>query len=310
MTTILFKGDSESSQSWQQAMLTAMPAVDFRIWPHYGSPQDIEFLLLWGMPDQDFRSFPNLRAVFSLGAGVDHLLGDDSLPRGVPIVRLVDDDLTTGMSEYILLNVLRFQRLDPIYRSQQRRQKWLRHTPPSAAETRVGILGLGELGRDAALKLAALGYNVAGWSRTPKDIAGIETFTGDDGLQAHLRRTRILVCLLPLTEQTRGILNLQVFRSLEDDAFLINAGRGGHLIEQDLLTALDTGVLAGAALDVFDVEPLPPGHAFWRHPRLILTPHVASLTNPRSASSRISESILRIERGETLKHVVDLGRGY
>jgi glyoxylate/hydroxypyruvate reductase A len=226
------------------------------------------------------------------------------------VVRLVDRALTQGMSEYVLYWVIHYHRRMGDYADMVARKQWANLLQADTRLRRVGILGLGELGTDAARKLVALEFDVAGWSRSPKDIDGVESFTGEAGLAPFLARTEILACLLPLTPETEGIINRDTLAALPEGAVVINSARGGHVVEDDLLAALDSGHIAGATLDVFRTEPLPAEHPFWGHPKVTVTPHMASLTVPHSAAQWIAENIRRIERGEAPLNVVDLKTGY
>jgi glyoxylate/hydroxypyruvate reductase A len=257
------------------------------------------------------RAYPNLKAIFSLGAGVDHLFRDADLPAGVPVVRLVDKALTRNMTEYVVHWVLHYHRGFPQYAELQRRGEWRALPVPDPPERkRVGIMGLGVLGGDVARALLGLGFTVAGWSRTPKQIDGVESFAGDAGLVPFLSRLHNLVCLLPLTPETEGIIDRQTLSALPPGAFVINVARGGHLVEEDLLAALDAGHIAGATLDVFRTEPLPEDHPFWHHPRVVVTPHVASQTDPRSAADEVAANIRRIRAGQPPINIADPTRGY
>ncbi len=287
-----------------------MPELAVRVWPDVGDPEEIEYALIWTPIGDVLHSLPNLKIVFSLGAGVDHLLREDGLRRDVPIVRMVDPALTEGMSEYLLYHVLRYHRRMPDYAAQQGQRRWRQLPQVVARERRIGIMGLGVMGADAAGKLAALDFTVAGWSRTPKSLAGIRCFHGESQLQDFLHGTEILICLLPLTPQTRAIINRQTLAALPRGAYIINVARGAHVDEEDLLTALDAGHIAGATLDVFADEPLPGDHRLWTHPAVTVTPHIASLTNPGTAAAHIVANIRRHRRGEPLSDVVDWERGY
>jgi len=225
-------------------------------------------------------------------------------------MRLVDPYMTDGMSEYVALSVLRLHRQDLDYLAQQRTQVWEEREQKNACERPVGILGFGTLGQDAGRKLRALGFPVAGWSRSAKEVAGFITYAGADGLDALLARSEILVCLLPLTTATEGILNAGLFARLPQGAGLVNAGRGGHLVESDLIPALDSGQLSGAVLDVFREEPLPKGHRFWSDPRIIVTPHIAAETHPPTAAAIIGDAIRRFAKGEPVANLIDLAKGY
>lgn len=295
-----------------QALLPEMPIVVL------GEPFDrraVHYVASWKHPVGSLTGLPNLAAIFSLGAGVDFLFADDKLP-SAPIARVVDPDLTTRMSEYVVLHCLVFLRQQRRYDRQQRERLWDDdRNQPAARSVRVGVMGLGELGRDAARKLQLIGFDVAGWSRSPKAIDGLTTFSGEDGLKAFLARTDILVCLVPLTPDTRGIINAELLAGLAQDGrlggpFLINAGRGGLQVADDIVAALDAGTLKGATLDVFETEPLPSNSPFWDHPAVTVTPHNSAMSEPEAIASAITAQIRRLEAGEPLQNVVDPARGY
>jgi len=307
---LIFYSESDRYDAWRDALHAAVPDLEFRPWEEPGDPADIEFALVWLPPQGALRQFPNLKAILNLGAGVDALLKDPTLPDGVPVVRMVDDDLAICMAEYVLLHVLRYHREQPALDAQQRAHDWRMIASPAAMHRRVGILGLGAMGGEAARLLVGAGFDVAGWSRRPKDLPGVQSFHGEVGRAAFLARSEILVCLLPLTPETEGILDRDLFQALPAGAYLINAGRGGHQVESDILAALDSGQLAGATLDVFREEPLPTASPFWDHPKVTVTPHNASITNPQSAVRHVCESIRRVRAGEPLRNVVDPDLGY
>ena len=307
---ILFRSTPAATARWRPLLAELMPEHEFRFWPEIGDPVDIEYAMVWHPPPGLLASFPNLKLICGLGAGIDHLLRDPDLPRHVPIMRLVDPYMTDAMSEYVALSVLRLHRQDLDYLAQQRAQAWEERDQKNAAERQVGILGFGTLGQDAGRKLRALGFPVAGWSRSAKEVAGFPTYAGAEGLDALLKRSEILVALLPLTASTQGILNAGLFARLPNGAGLVNAGRGGHLVETDLIPALDSGQLSGAVLDVFRDEPLPKGHPFWSHPRIIVTPHIAAETHPPTAGAIIGDAIRRFSKGLPVDNLVDLAKGY
>lgn len=300
---------------WEAHLRALAPERDIRVWPdRVGDPADIAYACVWKAPPGVLATLPNLQAIFSLGAGVDHLTADTSLP-DVPIVRIVDRDLTLRMTEYIVLHVLMIHRRQHLYDRQQRERVWRDHDQPAANDVAVGVMGLGALGGAAAKALQQIGFNVAGWSRTRRHIAGIASFHGPSGLDAFLARTEILVVLLPLTSATEGILNLDLFGKLRRSgalggAHLINAGRGHLQIDDDIVAALDRGLLASATLDVFPVEPLPPGSPLWTHPRVTITPHNAATSNAKALTDNVMRQIARIEAGLALQHVVERRRGY
>jgi glyoxylate/hydroxypyruvate reductase A len=226
-------------------------------------------------------------------------------------VRFVDRSLSREMAQYVVMHTLMFHRRQRVFDALQGLAKWRQMIPPRATtDTRIGILGLGEIGTMAAERLRDLDFKVAGWSRSKKHVDGIESFAGTDAMRAFLARTDILICLLPLTPETRGILNKDTFAALPDGAFVINVARGGHLIEGDLLAAIDSGHLAGAVLDVFQTEPLPVESPLWTHPKITVTPHVAAISEPRAMARIVADGIERAESGKPLENVVDLTRGY
>jgi len=297
-------------QLWRKAFEAALGPVDFRTLNDLGDKADIEVALAWKPPSGLIASFPNVRLIVSLGMGVDHLLADDRLPPGVPIVRIMDDGLVGQMSEYAIYWALRHHRDIDKYAASQRARQWKPQDFVDTIHRRIGILGLGTIGQDTAAKFAALGFPTAGWSRTQKTLPGIKTFHGSDGLAQVLAQSDILIDVLPLTRDTRGLLDAKAFAMLPKGAYFINMARGGHVVDEALLAALDSGHLAGATLDVFNVEPLPADHAYWSHPKVHVTPHIAGATNPRTASPGVIENIRRLRAGQPLIHTIDPAAGY
>lgn len=302
-------------EDWRERFKALLPEMPIVI---LGEPFDrraVHYVASWKHPEGSLSGLPNLAAIFSLGAGVDHLFADARLPEA-PIARVVDPDLTTRMSEYVVLHCLAILRQQKRYDRQQQSGLWEDdRNQPAARSVRVGIMGLGELGLDAATKLRAMGFDVAGWSRSPKSIEGMKTFAGAEGMPAFLARTDILVSLLPLTPETRGTINATLLAGLAQDGrlggpFLVNAGRGGLQVEADILAALESGTLKGAALDVFETEPLPTDSPLWTHPAVTVTPHNAAMSEPQAIASLIAAQIRRLEAGEPLEHGVDPARGY
>jgi glyoxylate/hydroxypyruvate reductase A len=294
------------------ALLPDIPIVTL------GEPFDrraVHYVASWKHPEGSLAGLPNLAAIFSLGAGVDFLFADERLP-DAPIARVVDPDLTTRMSEYIVLHCLIYLRQQRRYDRQKLAGIWDDdRNQPAARSVRVGIMGLGELGLDAARKLQVMGFDVAGWSRSPKTVEGLATFAGGDGMAEFLARTDILVSLLPLTDETRGMINATLLAGLAQDGrlggpFLINAGRGGLQVEADIMAALEAGTLKGATLDVFETEPLPTDSPLWSHPAITITPHNAAMSEPEAIAGQIAAQIRRLEAGERLENVVDPKRGY
>jgi glyoxylate/hydroxypyruvate reductase A len=310
---VLYNGPGDAPaeiDAWRGYLKACDPGIDFRVWPDTGPLAEIDYCLAWMSKPGDLARYPNLKAIFWLGAGVDHLLKDRELPRHVPIVRLVDPGLTAGMTEYVLQHVLRYHLRQPEFDAFQRQGLWRKLDIPLAKDRRVGLMGLGVLGRDAAAKLVDLGFAVAAWSASPKTMADVACFHGDEQLMAFLGRTEILVCLLPLTPATAGIINARTLAALPRGACVINAARGGHVVDADLVAALDRGHIAHATLDVFTEEPLPVEHAFWRHPQITLTPHVASQTIAETASQVVIEGLKAVRAGRLPANVVDLQKGY
>jgi glyoxylate/hydroxypyruvate reductase A len=315
MSAILLAVNGPQAGEWHKELRAHVKGRGLRVWPEdVGEPQEIAYACVWNPPHGLLAGFPNLKAIVNLGAGVDHLLADPALPQ-VPLARVAHADLTERVTEYAVLHVLMHHRRQGLYDSQQRGRIWRTHDQPAASEVSVGIMGLGTIGSHAAGALASLGFRVAGWSRTPKNLPGIETFHGNAGLDAFLARTEILVCLLPRTHETEGMLNLTLFRKLKCDgpaggAFLVNAGRGRLQMDADIVTALDDGVLAGATLDVFQHEPLPPESPLWTHPKVTITPHNAGDISPRVFAPNVIAQVERFERGLPLENAVDRSRGY
>ena len=295
---------------WRDTLAELLPAETVHLWPDGGDPAAVEFTVTWRHPRGLLSTFPNLKAMLSMGAGVDHLVSDPDLPEGVPVVRLVDPVLENDMTQHVLHWVIRYHRHYHRYPVQQAEARWERLRWPEAASRTVGIMGLGRLGRAAARSLAELGFPVVGWRRTGKAVPGVETLTGARTLTGFLARSQILVCLLPLTAETRGILDARALAALPRGAFLVNPARGGHVVDADLVAALDEGRLERASLDVFNEEPLPPESPLWRHPAIDVTPHVAGWISPRSACRALAATIRAARAGRPLAHVVDRGSGY
>jgi glyoxylate/hydroxypyruvate reductase A len=291
------------------ALRRELPDTVVRDWNDQGDKSDVNYAVVWNPPKGELKTFPNLKCVFSMFAGIEHMMQDPELP-DVPISHLIDNALTQGMTEYVVHNVLLHHRRRREFDEQQKQKLWKGLSIPPASARHVGIMGFGALGSDAARALLALDFNIAAWSRTPKSMAGVTSFHGSEGLSAFLAQTEILVCLLPLTPATTGILNHDFFSKLPKGAYLINAGRGGSQVEEDILSALFSGQLAGVSLDVFETEPLPNEHPFWDHPKVIITPHNASRTDTDSSARTIAANIIRFEAGKSVHGLVDRTRGY
>jgi glyoxylate/hydroxypyruvate reductase A len=308
--TILFYNPADDPQPWREAFARELPHLAFRVWPDTGSAHEVRYALVWKPPPGFFAQFPNLRAILALGAGVDPIPTDPELPRGVPLVRLVDVGFPAQMAEYAVYAVLRFQRRMGELEALQRQARWVQLDPFLARDFPVGVMGLGVIGRVVAQRLAGLGYAVAGWARTPRRLDAVETFSGPESFERFLSRSRVVVNVLPLTPQTENILDARAFAAMPRGSYVVNIGRGAHLVDQDLIDALDRRQLEGAFLDVFREEPLPASHPFWRHPKIMITPHVAAPTVGSEVQAQVIDNIRRLERGDPPMGIVDLARGY
>ena len=307
---LLFISEDDSPSDWRDALTSLEPELEFRKWPDLGQSSEIEVALVWKHPRGALRDLPNLKLVQSLGAGVDHILLDPELPKNVPVARLIDTELTRQMVEYVIVAVLsRHRRINELRRAQLPRESQVVQPVP-VCRSRIGLLGLGQISRAASKVLLDLGFTVAAWTRTPRSVEGITGHHGPEGFTAILKTSDILVCLLPLTPETDGILDEAAFRTLPADAYVINVARGAHLVDGDLLTAIDSGHLSGAWLDVFAEEPLPADHPFWTHPTIAVTPHLAGLTVPSSAAAQVIGNLRLVRSGKPPQNLVDPEIGY
>jgi len=314
---LLVNGGTEnwSAQRWKARFEAACPDRRVVLLPDGAlDPAEVHYAAVWKPKPGELSAFKNLRVIFNLGAGVDALMVDRSLP-DVPLVRVAVGDLTGRMTEYVVLHVLMHHRQELYLRESQRAKRWAPKHQWAAGALTVGIMGLGTLGAASAHALRALGFRVVGWSRSAKQIDGLTCFHGAEGLDAFLRQSNILVCLLPLTPETRHVLNRDLFAKLDGNSplgapVIINAGRGGLQNEADILRALDDGTLGAASLDVYETEPLPQDSPFWSHPKVVLTPHNAADTDADEISKHVAQQIARFEAGGALVNVVDRGRGY
>ena len=309
MSILYHSSDVVRGRIWAEIFATEAPDLPFHIWPDTGDPAAVEYLIAWQPPGELLRSLPSLQVLFSIGAGVDQI-GLEQVPDNVAIVRMIEPGLVSGMVEFATMAVLALHRNVLDYQRFQRAGIWRQMDVLPAAQRRVGVMGLGVLGQAVLRALAPFGFALRGWSRTPKQLPGVTGYSGSGGLDAFLGECDILVCLLPLTDATCHILDSRLFGHLPLGASLVNVGRGGHLDERALLDALASGQLSAAVLDVCDPEPLPPGHPFWRHPSILLTPHIAGVTRPETAARIVLENIRRHRRGKPLRGVVNRAAGY
>ena len=301
--------DSERALEWQRLFAEKAPQVCFRIWPDIGDPTAVKYLAAWIPPPDISTLFPNLELLFSTGAGVDQF-DLSAVPTNLPVVRLVEPGIVNGMVEYVTMTVLAFHRDLFVYQAQSRQGNWPEIPVLPASSRRVGVLGLGTLGEAVCRKLSGFGFRVSGWSRSPRTIPNTTCFSGQSEMSQFLARADILICLLPLTPETIDILDSDLFSKLPWGARVINVGRGKHLNQDDLRDALDSGQLAAAILDVSEPEPLPHTHWLWRDERVLITPHIASMTQPETAVESVIENLRRHQLGEQLIGLVDRTRGY
>jgi glyoxylate/hydroxypyruvate reductase A len=303
---ILFASTKEKPEFWFPLLQKALPGDRLFAWPDTNGG-DIDVALVATHPKGALAGLPRLKLIQSLWMGVENIIGDSDLPKGVPVARLIDPGMVAAMGETVIACVLDWHRHFWCYRKFQQDRVWKRRRQYLASDRTIGLLGLGELGASAAARLQALGFNVAGWSRRPRSLEGI--FCSTD-LEEVVRHSNALVCLLPLTEKTKGILNSRILSLMPKDGCVINVARGAHVVVPDLLAALDAGHLARAYLDVFETEPLPADSPLWSHPGVSVTPHIAALTEPRTSVGKIAENLERLRRGEAPLNTVDFAAGY
>lgn len=313
MTLVIIAPSKKNLGLWKEKIKEEAQrnGLEMEVWIGEEVPdkEKVKMAVVWKHPQQSLHQFANLQLVSSMGAGVDHIISDPLLPAHWKIVRIVDEQLTASMSNYLLAAVLNHHKRLLEYLPMQKKKEWANNDEPERA-VQVGILGMGNLGTDIAKKLVNLGFTVAGYSQRKKELEGVRSFTGEQELPQFLQAVNVIICLFPLTADTRGFLNKDLFKKCQPGTFLINVARGEHLVEEDLPPALEKGYLSGAMLDVFRKEPLPAEHPFWQHPQITITPHIASVTKPEAAIPQIVENYRRLQAGETLQNTIDPCKGY
>lgn len=295
---------------WFQGISESLPEENVYLYPDEGNPEEVEYAIVWKPAPGVFTKYPNLKVIASMGAGVDHILDDPDLPAHVLVTRITDEFLTKDMGEYVLQMMMNYLRNFKDIQRAQEENRWAHGLYRRLSDVSVGIMGIGELGIYSAELLRDMGCKVNGWSRTPKEINGVTTFAGDQEMDEFLSKSEVVVCLLPLTNETTGILNKELFNKMPQGGYIINVARGQHLVDEDLIDAIDSGKLSGAALDVFHKEPLPTNHPFWQHSKITITPHVASFTKPEAVIPKLVDNFNRMRNGDPLVNAVDLQKGY
>ena len=307
---IVLKVGGARADWWKDHMAGLLPEYEVILAEEVVDKDIIDFAVVW-LPEPGWlKSFPNLKCIFSIGSGIDHILKDKELPQHLPIVRLTGTDLSTRMREYVVLHVLRLHRRLPEVEESQKTEEWNQIIEPPANNRTVGIMGLGNLGADCAQILSKIGFNVLGWAKSKKSLEGVESFVGNSGFDTFLSKSDIVVCMLPLTPETKDIMNASFFKKMKNGASIINVARGPHLNEEDLLVAIKSKKIRSATLDVFNNEPLEKGHPFWKHPNVLVTPHIASLIDPVAGGKAIADNIKNFVLGNTINELIPPGKNY
>jgi glyoxylate/hydroxypyruvate reductase A len=309
MGVVIIRQDGKI-EDWKQALQAAAPEVDFYSYLEDHPRESIEMAMVWKHPSGIFKEYPSLKYIASFGAGVDFLLQDNDIPKSVRITRVVDPVLAADMSEYVIAAILSHMKNLTRYRSDQIKGNWAPVPYTRITDISVGIMGLGELGSCLAEDLHSIGFKVVGWSRSKKAIEFVECYSGQEQKADFLSRVNVLVCLLPLTPETTNILNKQLFEKVPKGTYIINVARGGHLVDEDLIEMINSGHISGACLDVYHQEPLSEKHPFWKHPKILMTPHVASVSDILAVVPQLLENYYRFKKGDKLLNEVSTVRGY
>lgn len=307
--SILFVAQNREMAPFKSAIEKLDSNMDVEVWPNVKKPERVQFAVAWNHPKNVFDEFPNLQVISSLGAGVDHLFADNTIPENIRFTRVVAPSLSDQMCDYVLGSVLNILQRTEVYYDQQKQGEWKPQKAYRKKDLTVGVMGLGAIGKKVAERLVSNEFSVRGWSSSKKEIEGVKTYSTDQ-LDAFLSQTNILVCLLPLTGETEGILDLELFKELKKPGFIINVARGEHLVEEDLIYSLDIDLVEHAVLDVFSKEPLPESHPFWGRKKITITPHVASVTDADEVAELLLDNYKRLLSGIDLLHEVDRKKGY
>lgn len=308
--SILFIFENKNVAPWKSHLIEKLPSTTIEVYPHVKDTKEVDFVICWKPKKKVLEQFPNIKIIQSVGASIDHITNSQTIPKTSIISRIVDEKLSNDMWEFLVTIVLSELKNMRAYAAQQSDSIWKQQHYKSIYNTTISILGLGSIGGYVAEKFAQMGFNVKGWSTSKKEILKMKSYCGENEFDAFLDNSDFLINLLPLTDKTKDILNKSVFQKLPKNAFLINVGRGEHVVDKDLINLLNTSMLSGAFLDVFREEPLPVEHSFWNHPKIQITPHVASLTNVKRATQQITENYRRFLNNEELLNVVSLKKGY
>lgn len=308
--SILLIFENKNVEPWKKALIEKLPNTTIEVYPNVKNNESVDFVICWKPKKNVFKQFPNIKIIQSVGASIEHITNSQTINTDSIITRIIDKKLSNDMWEFLIAIVLSELKNTRIYLAQKSSKTWHQHDYKSISNTSVSILGLGQIGSFVAEKFGQIGFNVKGWSNSSKQIPNVNSYHKENEFNLFLNNSDFLINLLPLTDKTKGILNKSTFQELPRNSFVINVGRGEHLIEEDLINQLDNSLLSGAFLDVFKEEPLPKEHLFWNHPKIQITPHVASLTNVKTATNQIIENYNRFLNNEELINIVSLKKGY
>jgi glyoxylate/hydroxypyruvate reductase A len=308
--SILLIFENKNVEPWKKALIEKLPNTTIEVYPNVKNNESVDFVICWKPKKNVFKQFPNIKIIQSVGASIEHIANSQTINTDCVITRIIDEKLSNDMWEFLLTIVMSELKNTTTYLAQKSSKIWQQNDYKSISNTSISILGLGQIGSYVAEKFGQIGFNVKGWSNSSKQIPNVTSYHKENEFNIFLNNSDFLINLLPLTDKTKGILNKSTFQELSRDSFVINVGRGEHLIEEDLINQLDNSLLSGALLDVFKEEPLPKEHLFWNHPKIQITPHVASLTNVKTATNQIIENYNRFFNNKELINIVSLKKGY